>query len=87
MISNCKLLKTNTIGPQLTTLRGEGVQAYPFGKKYFELGVGGIGSNFFGGLNKKNRLQFVCAKSIFKLIPRVSDKFIEKCRRSRLFGE
>ena len=37
--------------------------------------------NFFGGLNQ------VCAKSIFTSILKVSDKFIEKCRRSRLFGE
>ena len=31
--------------------------------------------------------QLVCAKSIFTLILNVSDKFIEKCRRSRLFVE
>ena len=35
----------------------------------------------------KNWPQLVCAKSIFTLILKVSDKFIEKCRRSRLFGE
>ena len=41
---------------------------------------------FFGGLNQKRPL-LVCAKSIFTLILKVSDKFIEKYRRSRLFGE
>ena len=35
----------------------------------------------------QNRPWLVCAKSIFTLILKVSDKFIEKCRRSRLFGE
>ena len=41
---------------------------------------------FFGGLNQKSA-QLVCAKSIFTLILKVLDKFIEKCRRSGLFGE
>ena len=45
-----------------------------------------LGSNFFGGLNQ-NQPRLVCAKSIFSLILKVSDKLIEKCRRSRLFGE
>ena len=36
---------------------------------------------FFGGLNQKSAL------IIYILILNVSDKFIEKCRRSRLFGE
>ena len=35
----------------------------------------------------KNRPCLVCAKSIFTLILNVSEKFIEKCRKSRLFGE
>ena len=35
----------------------------------------------------KNRPQLVFVKSIFTSIPKVSDKFIEKCRRSRLFGD
>ena len=38
-------------------------------------------SIFFGGLNQKSAL------IIYTLILNVSDKFIEKCRRSRLFGE
>ena len=37
-----------------------------------------LGTNSFGGLIQK---------SIFTLILYVSDKFIEKCRRSRIFGE
>ena len=40
-----------------------------------------------GILGSKNRPWLVCAKSIFTLILNVSDKFIEKCRRSRLFSE
>ena len=35
----------------------------------------------------KNRPLLVCEKSIFILILKVSDKFIEKCRRNRIFGE
>ena len=35
----------------------------------------------------KNRPRIISAKSIFTLILKVSDKFVEKCRRSRLFGE
>ena len=34
-----------------------------------------------------NRLENICVKSIFTLILKVSDKFIEKCRSSWVFGE
>ena len=53
----------------------------------FKFAGSNFGLKFFGGLNKKNRPCLVCAKSIFTLILNVLDKFIEKCRRSRIFGE
>ena len=45
-----------------------------------------LGLNLFGGLNQ-NRPRLVFAKYIFTSILKVSDKFIEKCRRSRFFSE
>ena len=45
-----------------------------------------LGSNYFRGLNQKS-IQLVCAKLICTLILKVSEKFIEKCRRSRHFGD
>ena len=42
---------------------------------------------FFWRPKLKNPPWLVCAKSILTLILNVSDKFIRKCRRSRLFGE
>ena len=44
-------------------------------------------SNFFWRPKSKISSWLVCAKSIFTSILKVSDKFIDKCRRSRLFGE
>ena len=70
-----------------------GVQAYRFGKKDFELGVGRGGQDtsrhFEGGLGPYVQywLRLVFAKSIFTSILKVLDKFIETFRRSRLFGE
>ena len=58
-------------------IRSSCVQAFHFG----------ILAQFFLENLIKNRPRLVCAKSIFTLILNVSDKFIEKCRRSRLFGE
>ena len=44
----------------------------------------GLCSRFFEGLNQ-NSAMVRFAKSI--LILKISDKFMEKCRRSRLFGD
>ena len=41
----------------------------------------------FNGYDRAEKLAHHGAKSIFTLILKVSDKFVEKCRRSRLFGE
>ena len=60
--------------------------------RHFEGSLGsranfGFGLKIFLEAKIKNRPLLVCAKSIFTLILKNSDKFIEKCRRRRLFGE
>ena len=46
---------------------GGGVQAYHFGKKYFELGFffGFWAQNFFGGLNQKSGADSMCKIDIY----------------------
>ena len=46
-----------------------------------------LGLKYFGGLNEISAIISISAKSISTSILKVADKSIEKCRRSRLFGE